>query len=222
MTSNRNRRKLRNLFIAKDIQRPLVIAHLAYLLLVTIALIATVLSPFYTDIFKTGDLWMKHFSAKMFVVLLERLSIASLFIVVISALYFLLVTHKIGGPLVNIGRTIARISERDFTRNIYLRKGDFLINEAKQINAMMKALSEPIEIIKKENLLLLEDIEESRKAYGKQAEIDAKLKSFLARANRCRLQLNNFKLTDNSTNNVDSVQCQQVVSDDPLSANKYL
>ncbi len=133
----------------------MIIAHLAYLLYVMIALIATILSPYYTDIFKTGDLWAKHFSANMFIVLLERLSITSLFILVISFFHFVIFTHKFCGPLVNIGRTIARISEGDFTRRIYLRKGDFLKNEAKQINAMGKALSNSIATVKKENLLLL-------------------------------------------------------------------
>ncbi|TET90680.1 MAG: hypothetical protein E3J46_02880 [Desulfobacteraceae bacterium] len=195
---------------------------MAYILLIAVALIATVLSPFYTDIFKTGDLWVKYFSATMFIVLLERLSIASLFIMVISFFHFIILTHKFCGPLVNIGRTIARISESDFTRKVYLRKGDFLKNEAKQINAMMKALSNSIEIIKRENLLLLEDIEESIQACGKQTEIDAKLKGFKDRAHRCRVQLDNFQLIGDSTNKVGTGQCQQLVSDIPLSANKCL
>jgi len=222
MKSNANRRKLRNFFISKDLQRPMIVAHLAYLLYVLVAIIATVLSPYYTDIFKTGDLWVKHFSAKMFIVLLERLSITSLFIVVISFFHFVIFTHKFCGPLVNIGRTIARISERDFTRKIYLRKGDFLKNEAKQINTMMTALSNSIEIIKRENLLLLEELEESIQANGKQTEIDAKLKNFRNRASRCRVQLENFQLIGDSTNNVASGQRQQLLGDDPLSANTCL
>ncbi len=222
MKSNVNRRKLRNFFISKDLQRPMIVAHLAYLLYVMAALIATILSPYYTDIFKTGDLWVKHFSAKMFIVLLERLSITGLFIVVISFFHFIIFTHKFCGPLVNIGRTIARISERDFTRKIYLRKGDFLKKEAKQINIMMKALSTSIEMIKKENLMLVEDIEESIQAGGKQTEMDAKLKGFQERAHRCRVQLDNFQLIGDSTNKVGTGQCQQLVSDNSLSANKCL
>jgi len=200
----------------------MILAHLAYILLVAVALIATVLSPLYSDIFKAGDLWAKHFSAKMFIVLLERLSIAGLFVMIISFFHFILLTHKICGPLVNIGRTIARISERDFSREIYLRKGDFLKNEAKQINTMMKALSNSIEMIKRENLLLVEDIEESLIAGGRQTEMDAKLKGFQERAHRCRVQLDNFQLIGDSTNKVGAGQCQQLVGDNPLAANKCL
>ncbi len=56
MKSNVNHRKFRNFFISKELQLPMAVAHLAYIILVAAALIATVLSPFYTDIFKTGDL----------------------------------------------------------------------------------------------------------------------------------------------------------------------
>jgi len=200
----------------------MVVAHLAYILLLAVALIATVLSPLYTDIFKAGDLWVKHFSAKMFIVLLERLSIAGLFILVISFFHFIIITHRFCGPLVNIGRTIGRISERDFTRKIYLRRSDFLQNEAKQVNAMMKALSNSIEMIKRENLLLVEDLEESIQAGGRQTEMDAKLKGFQERAHRCRVQLDNFQLIGDSTNKVGAGQCQQLVSDNSLSENKCL
>ena len=222
MKSTVNHRKFRNFFISKEIQRPMAIVHLAYIVLIAAALIATVLSPFYLDIFKAGDLWDKHFSAKLFIILLERLTIASLIIAVISFFHFIIFTHKFCGPLVNIGRTIARISERDFTRKIYLRKGDFLVTEAQQINDMMKALSNSVETIKTENSLLLDDLEKSIQTYGKQAEIEAELKGFQDRAHRCRLHLDNFQLIDHSTNKVDIGQGQQLVRDNPLSANKCL
>ena len=222
MKSKANRRKLRNFFISKELQRPMIVAHLAYLLYVLVALIATILSPYYIDIFKTGDLWVKHFSAKMFIVLLERLSITGLFIMIISFFHFIIFTHKFCGPLVNIGRTIARISERDFTRKIYLRKGDFLKNEAKQVNTMMTALSNSVEIIKRENLLLLEDIEESIQAGDRQTGMDAKLKGFQKRAHRCRMQLDNFQLIGESTNEGGTGQCRQLVRENPLSADECL
>ena len=206
MKSKVNRRKFRNFFISNDTQRPMIIAQLAYVLTVAVALIATVLSPFYTDIFRTGELWVQNFSAKMFIVLLERTTIASLFILVLSFIYFIISSHKFCGPLVNIGRTIKRISERDFTRKVYLRRGDFLKNEAKQVNAMMTALSNSIAVIKKENLLLIEDIEDSIQACDKQTGVDAKLKGFRDRAYRCQAQLNSFQLIEDSMDNTGTVQ----------------
>ena len=133
MKSTTKHRKFKNFFISKDLQRPIIIAHLAYILLAAVVLIGTVLSPFYTDMFEAGDLWAKRASANMFVILLDRLSIAGIFIMVISLFHFVILTHKFCGPLVNIGKTIARMSEKDFTRKINLRRGDFLKNEAKQV-----------------------------------------------------------------------------------------
>ena len=221
MKLNAKYRKFKNFFISKDFQRPIIVAHLAYILLVAVVLIGTVLSPFYTDMFETGDLWVKRSSANMFIILLDRLSIAGVFIMVISFFHFVILTHKFCGPLVNIGKTIARISEKDFTRKIHLRRGDFLKNEAKQLNAMMMTLSNSIEIIKKENHLLLEDIAESLQAYGKQTEIDAALRGFHDRAERCRVQLNHFQLIGESMNNTGTGQLQQqdLVGDKSPTAN---
>lgn len=221
MKSNPKRRKLRTFFISKDQQRPIVVAHLVYILMIAIAFIATVLSPLYTDMLGSGDLWAKHYSAKMFIVMLERLSIAGLIIAVISFFHFVILTHKFCGPLVNIGRSIARMSEKDFTRKINLRRGDFLKNEAKQVNEMMMTLSNSIEIIKKENHLLLEDIAENIKAHGKQTGIDAALRGFHDRADRCRVQLNHFQLIGESMNNTGTgqLQRQHLVGDKSPSAN---
>ena len=221
MKSTPNRRKLRNFFVSKHLQRPMIIAHLAYILYIAIAIIATVLSPFYSDIFQASDLWAKHHSAKLFIVLLERLSITGLFIMVISFFYFVIFTHKFCGPLVNIGHTIAKITDKDFTRKVYLRKGDFLKNEAKQINEMMRSLSDSIAIIKKENHLFLEDIAESIQAYGKQTEIDETLRGFHDRADRCQVELNQFQLIGENMNTTGTgqIQRQHLVGDKSPSAN---
>jgi methyl-accepting chemotaxis protein len=186
---------------------------------VAVALIATVLFPIYNDMLGSDDLWTKNFSEKIFIALLGRLPIAGLIITVISVFYFVILTHKFCGPLANIGKAIARISERDFTRKVYLRQGDFLKNEAKQVNAMMTTLSNSIATIKRENLLLIADIEESIQACDQQSESATKLKDLRDRANRCRLHLDNFQLVDDSTNNDRSGQRQQLPGDNPLSAN---
>jgi len=220
MKSNVNHRKFRNYFISKEIQLPIAIAHLSYIILIAAVLIATVLSPFYLDMFKTGDLLVRHSSAKLFIVMLERLSMASMLTILISFIHFIIFSHKFCGPLVRIGRTIAKISEKDFTDKIYLRKGDFLKPEAQQINDMMGVLSNSVETIKKENSLLLDDLEKSIQAHGNQAEIDAELKGFRDRARRCQVQLDNFRLCEDSTKKVDIAQGEPLMSDNPLSADK--
>jgi methyl-accepting chemotaxis protein len=217
MKENPKRRKFRTFFISNDLQRPIVYAHIAYILLVAVALIATVLFPIYNDMLGSDDLWTKNFSEKIFIALLGRLPIAGLIITVISVFYFVILTHKICGPLANIGKAITRISEGDFTRKVYLRQGDFLKNEAKQVNAMMTKLSNSIATIKRENLLLIADIEESIKACDEQSESASKFRGIRDRANRCRVHLDNFQLIDDSTNNAKSGQRKQLPGNNPLS-----
>lgn len=222
MKSKVNRRKLRNFFISKDTQRPLVVAHVTYLVLVTAVMIAAVLSPLYFDIFTETDLWVKHFSAKMFIILIERTAIAGLIVLILSFFHFLILTHKLCGPLVNIGNTIRRITAKDFTRMVYLRKGDFLKKEANQLNTMMEELSGSIEIIRKENLLLLEDLEKSMKEVSEHEEIKAKLKGFQDRALRCRIQLENFRLNGDSMNNAGTSGFSNFESDNQVLIDKVL
>ena len=87
---------------------------------------------------------------------------------------------------------------------------------------MTKALSNSIAIIKRENLLLTEDIETSIQGCGQQTEFVEKLRDFRDRANRCRVQLDNFQLIGDSTDNVAGGQRQQPVGQNPLSAHKCL
>jgi hypothetical protein len=88
-----------------------------------------------------------------------------------------------------------------------------------QVNAMVTTVSNSIAILKKENHLLLKELEESRKAFREQTEIDTKLKCFQDRAHRYQAQLDGFQLIDDSMDNVGSGQRQKLVCDNPLSVN---
>ncbi len=213
-----NRRKLRNFFISNSTQRPLLVAHMAYLLLVVTAVIATVLSPFYLDMYNAHDLALRYFSAKMFIVLIERIGLTSLLILMLSSFHFVILTHKLCGPLINIGNTIRRISSKDFTRLVYLRKGDFLKTEAHQINTMMEALSTSIESIRRENRLLCDDLEASITHYGKLENIDSRLRELKKRADRCRLQLDSFRLINDGQTHSRQFQYPMAAKDVPFLA----
>ena len=76
--------------------------------------------------------------------------------------------------------------------------------------------------IKRENLLLVEDLAESIQAGSQQTEMDAKLKGFQEKAHRCRVHLDNFQLIGDRTNKVGTGQCRQLVRGNPLSADKCL
>ena len=162
MKSKKSVRKLRNYLIAKDIQFRIVITNFLYLCLILLVLVLTVLSPYYYDIFKNDELWVQYMSAKTFVVLLDRLVIALPLIFVISFIHFIVLTHRFCGPLINIKNTIQEVARGNFTRRVFLRKNDFLKEEAATLNHMVDQLSGYFEDLQEDNTALLAILEEKR------------------------------------------------------------
>jgi len=164
-------RKIHNYLIARDIQLRIVLTNFLYLCLISLVLVLTVLSPYFYDIFKNDELWVQYLSAKTFIVLLDRLIIALPLIFVISFIHFILLTHRFCGPLINIKSTIQEVARGNFTRKVYLRKNDFLKEEAATLNHMIDQLSGYFEDIKEENTILLALVEEKLDANKHGVEI---------------------------------------------------
>jgi methyl-accepting chemotaxis protein len=155
MKSKKSVRKLRNYLIAKDIQFRIIMTNFLYLCVILLVLVLTVLSPYYYDIFKDNELWVQYLSAKTFVVLLDRLVIALPLIFVISFIHFIVLTHRFCGPLINIKNTIQEVARGNFTRRVFLRKNDFLKEEAATLNHMIDQLSGFFEDLQGDNTALL-------------------------------------------------------------------
>ena len=81
-----NQRKLKNYLIANKTQLKIVLANLVLVVLVFAVIIFTILTPFYHDIFLMDDLYAQHYSAKFFLVLLDRLSFAFIAILFLAFL----------------------------------------------------------------------------------------------------------------------------------------
>jgi hypothetical protein len=141
MPKQANRRKLRNLWIRKDIQLWLVISNALFMLFIACTVIFSVLPPLYDGFQRSGDYQVQHFAAKFFIVILDRLVPTLSAIFVLGSVYTIVITHRICGPLVNLSKTFERISEGDFTRGVHLRRGDFLKREAAMVNNMNDVLS---------------------------------------------------------------------------------
>lgn len=155
MNRTRNRRRLKNYFIASKTHFKMMVANLIHTALVVAVIVWGVLSKFYHDIFLINDAHFQNYSAKFFVVLLNRLSIALIVIVLLAFLYQMLINHKFCGPLVNFSKTFKKISQGDLTRKIFLRRYDFLKEEADQVNEMIDSLSENIITLRKNHDLLM-------------------------------------------------------------------
>ena len=138
----------------------MMLANLTLMLLVFAVVIGAVLYPFYHEIFRIDDIYAQHYSAKFFIVLLDRLSLALIAVLLISLIYQMIINHRFCGPLVNFSHTFKKISQGDLTRKIFLRRYDFLKNEASQVNDMIDFLSDHIMTLKKDHEQLLSKLNE--------------------------------------------------------------
>ena len=196
MEEKHSHRKFRNYFINKNLQLKIAVTNLMYIILVFAILILAVLTPFYFDIFQESELCRQYLSAKLFIVLLERLVIAVVGLSVVAFLHQIVITHKFCGPLVNIGNSFEKISKGDFSRKIHLREYDFLKNEGQQVNDMIVGLSNRVAEIKKENNLLvsaLKEVTDNRANNVKYSDTIGKAKEY---ADRCNQLLSEFKLQE--------------------------
>ena len=172
----------------------MMLANLILLLLVFAVIIGAVLFPFYHEVFKIDDIYAQHYSAKFFVVLLERLSVALIAVFIISLIYQMIINHKFCGPLVNFSNTFKKISQGDLTRKIYLRRYDFLKNEAAQVNDMLDFLSDHIMTFKKDHSRLISTINEVAGSEMERDEYQKALETIRKQADICDNHLSIFKI----------------------------
>ena len=76
MNTENHQRKWRNFLIRKDIQLRLAVYNLLFLLFAIGVVMATALIPLYANFQNPESLWSQHFSAKFFIVIIDRLAIA--------------------------------------------------------------------------------------------------------------------------------------------------
>ena len=194
MKPKKRPRKLQNYLISKDIQLRMVITNFLYLCLISLVLILTVLSPYFYDIFNDDELWVQYLSAKTFIVLLDRLIIALPLIFVISFIHFIVLTHRFCGPMINIKNTMQEVARGNFTRKVYLRKNDFLKEEAATLNHMIDQLSGYFEDIREDKKTLLAVLEEKLDANKHGVEINPILNEVKANAMHTRDLLDKVKI----------------------------
>ena len=196
MKEKNRRRKFRSFFINKNVQLKIAVTNLMYMILVFAIIILAVLAPYYFDIFQESELCRQYLSAKLFIVLLERLVIAVVGLSVVAFIHQIVITHKFCGPLVNFGNSFEKVSKGDLTRKIQLRQYDFLKNEARQVNDMIDGLSNRVAEIKKENSLLVSALKEVTDNHANNAKYSDTISKAKEYADRCNHLLSEFKLPE--------------------------
>jgi len=198
MKRTANRRKLKNYLITNKIHFKMMLAILILILLVFVVILGMVLFPFYHEIFKFDDMYAQHYSAKFFIVLLDRISLAFFAVLLIGLIYQMIINHKFCGPLVNFSNTFKKVTQGDLTRKIFLRRYDFLKNEAAQANDMIDFLSDHIRTIKKNHGRLLSTLKEMSGSEMERAEYQNALETLRKQADICQNHLSVFKIEDRS------------------------
>jgi nitrate/nitrite-specific signal transduction histidine kinase len=193
MKAKKKARKLHNYLISRDIQLRIVITNFLYLCLISLVLVLAVLSPYFYDIFNDDELWVQYLSAKTFLVLLDRLVIALPLIFLISFFHFIVLTHRFCGPMINIKNTIQEVARGNFTRKVFLRKNDFLKEEAATLNHMIDQLSGYFEDIREDNASLLAMLEEKGDAGNDRLDKNHILKQIKENARHTRNILDKVK-----------------------------
>ena len=194
MKKRNHQRKWRNFLIRKDIQLRLAIYNLLFLLLAIGVVMATALIPLYTNFQNPENLWSQHFSAKFFIVIIDRLAVAFAVIFAAAFIFQIVITHRFAGPLINFGKTFQKITEGDLTRKIALRRKDFLHQEASQVNKMADALTMLISTIKEDINLLLLILEDASSGKIEADQLEAKLSEATKQAARCKENLSTLKI----------------------------
>jgi hypothetical protein len=90
-----NQRKLKNYLMTNKSQLKIALANVVLLILVIAVIVFTILRPFYHDIFLMDDLYSQNYSAKFFLVLLNRSSIAFIAILILAFLHNIWANHKL-------------------------------------------------------------------------------------------------------------------------------
>lgn len=144
MGTNVNRRKWSHLLTHSSFQLRLILANLFFLIMMILSFCSVLLSTFYYDLKMADSLWMRYASAEALLRLIDRGGIMIIMIIVISIVYYIVFSHRLCGPLVNMMHTFETLAQGDATRNVYLRRNDFLKTEAKMINKMLGAIGNRI------------------------------------------------------------------------------
>jgi methyl-accepting chemotaxis protein len=155
---------------------------------------AMALIPLYSNFQNPDNLWSQHFSAKFFLVIIDRLVLAFAGIFAVAFTFQIVITHRFAGPLINFSKTFQKISQGDLTRKITLRRKDFLHREASQVNAMTDALIELMVKIKDDNDQLLLILEEAAGGKWKDDQLEAKLSDAVKQAGRCKAHISKLKI----------------------------
>jgi len=198
-SSLKDRRKLKNYLIRKDIQLKFICINLLFMFLITFVTIFVILFPLIALMYQTDNLETQYQAAKSFVVIFKDLPIALGLVLILFLMQQLLTTHQLCGPLANFAETFEKIAEGDLTRKVNLRRYDFLNKEKQHINKLIDSLTCTIGSVKEEHhklLSVLNEVKIETTGSGEQQKSREALKAAVKQAQIVNERLSAFKLSN--------------------------
>ena len=152
----------------------MVVCGTVYIFLSLAVVLAVIIAPVYSDIFKSSEVSLQRESAKDFILLSEKMVIALSAIFVFAMAPLIWLTHRFFGPLINFANIFKRVSLGDLTARVYLRRGDLLKGEALLVNDMIQSLRQTISEVRKQNQQLVKALDRvaERQRVGQGADED--------------------------------------------------
>lgn len=156
---NINNRRFFNFIMDKDLQLRIMANGIIYMICVAIITLGIVLLPIINDMGLSSDLEVQYRAAQNFLIIVKRIVPGIIFFFVLFTAYQLILTHRICGPLINFSNVFAMIAQGDLSRQVRVRKHDYLKEESEHINQMIMALAGIMERLGKDHNKLKADLE---------------------------------------------------------------
>ena len=204
MKLRKNRRKIRNYFIKKNVQLKIIGTNIIYIFSILLITITAVIFPIISFMDPSYSFDEQYHAAKIYIIIAERLPLPLIAVIILVIIHQLVITHQVCGPLVNFSNTFKRISQCDLARKINLRPNDMLKEEAEHINKMIDRLSRHIVTIKKTHHKLLRALDETAAKCSDPSErqsFEASLKTAQEQARLVEQSLAAFVLSDEYSEN---------------------
>jgi HAMP domain-containing protein len=144
-----NRRRLKNYFIKKRLQTNFILKFCLLVILacaIMSALVYLLSEKTTTTSFEGLRLTVKSTADFILPTLILSSLVAIILISLATVAVFLLITHRIAGPLHRLETDLAEIAKGDLTKDIHLRKKDEFKILAAIINSLLRNLRNPISV----------------------------------------------------------------------------
>jgi methyl-accepting chemotaxis protein len=140
MTASINRRKWINFLLYPSFQFRLALTQIIFGMLIVTVLFVALLLPTYKDRIFSDNVIMQYTANQLVLQVFDRAMLIALLIIIASAVFHIILSHRLCGPLINMRQSFKRLTDGDTTRKVLLRRKDFLKEEAHLINTMLAAI----------------------------------------------------------------------------------